>query len=155
MNKDTIKSNIGLIVAVLIVLGLLGYTALKNRSEGPNATSGEQSTPTLSPTPEQPTPQPTPPPAANNPSPTPTPVASNLTPSPTPAPSTAPADLSRTGTLLATDNPDRGNYMLKTDNSVFYIRTSRDFMALIGKKVTMTANGTIEKFTAVDIIEAK
>lgn len=63
--------------------------------------------------------------------------------------------LTRQGTLLASDNPARGNLMLKTPTSNFYFRTSRDYSSLIGKSVTATGNGTTEQFSLTDIIENK
>lgn len=77
----------------------------------------------------------------------------------TPAPkseSTQPSGtLVRQGTLLTSDNPARGNLMLKTQNSTFYFRTSRDYSSLLGKLVTATGNGTTEQFSLIDIIENK
>lgn len=61
----------------------------------------------------------------------------------------------RQGILLATDNSARGNFMLKTPTSNFYFRTSRDYSALLGKSVTVTANGTVERFNLIDITENK
>ncbi|MBL8031767.1 MAG: hypothetical protein JNK33_05600 [Candidatus Doudnabacteria bacterium] len=61
----------------------------------------------------------------------------------------------RQGTLLTSDNPTRGNLMLKTQNSTFYLRTSRDYSSLLGKSVTATGNGTTEQFSLIDIIENK
>lgn len=63
--------------------------------------------------------------------------------------------LTRQGTLLVSDNPTRGNLMLKTPTSNFYFRTSRDYSSLIGKSVTATGNGTTEQFSLTDIIENK
>lgn len=61
----------------------------------------------------------------------------------------------RQGTLLTSDNPTRGNLMLKTQNSIFYLRTSRDYSSLLGKSVTATGNGTTEQFSLIDITENK
>ena len=61
----------------------------------------------------------------------------------------------RQGTLLVSDNPTRGNLMLKTPTSNFYFRTSRDYSSLVGKSVTATGNGTTEQFSLTDIIENK
>jgi hypothetical protein len=56
------------------------------------------------------------------------------------------------GTLAKSDNEARGNYMLTTtDHGTFYIRTSRDFSGLVGKTVTLTAEGTATSFTLIDI----
>ncbi len=61
-------------------------------------------------------------------------------------------NLIREGVLLTSDDSKQGNYMVKTQNSVFYIRTSRDFNSLLNKEVKMVANGTVEKFSLVDIV---
>lgn len=60
--------------------------------------------------------------------------------------------LVREGTLLVSDDSKQGNYMVRTSNSIFYIRTSRDFSSLVNKEVTMTAKGTVEMFSLVDIV---
>lgn len=60
--------------------------------------------------------------------------------------------LVREGTLLVSDDSKQGNYMVRTSNSIFYIKTSRDFSSLVNKEVTMTAKGTVEMFSLVDIV---
>ncbi len=59
------------------------------------------------------------------------------------------------GTLQVSDNPSLGNLKLVTSEKSIYLRTSRDFSGLIGKKVTVTTEGTSKKFTLVDITEKK
>lgn len=61
----------------------------------------------------------------------------------------------RQGILLASDNSARGNLMLKTSTSNFYFQTSRDYSALMGKSVTITGNGTVERFSLIDITTNK
>lgn len=75
------------------------------------------------------------------------------TPTPTSEGKQPNGTFTRQGTLLTSDNPARGNLMLKTQNSTFYLRTGRDYSALLGKSVTATGNGTIEQFSLVDITE--
>lgn len=70
-------------------------------------------------------------------------------------PSQAHGTLTRQGILLASDNPTRGNLMLKTQTSTFYFRTSRDYSSLMGKSVTATGNGTTEQFSLTNITENK
>lgn len=57
------------------------------------------------------------------------------------------------GTLKTSNDPARGNLMLELLNSdqVIYLRTSRDFSSLIGKDVAVTIDGTMEKFSLIDI----
>jgi hypothetical protein len=80
------------------------------------------------------------------------------TPSPAPAATKAPAPAS-TGTvwegiLKESNNSSKGNLMLETKDRTIYLRTSRDFSALIGKEVKVTYEGTLESFVLGDI-EAK
>lgn len=58
------------------------------------------------------------------------------------------------GTLRNSDNTKKGNLMLVMENRTLYISTSRDFSALIGKKVKVTYEGTPEDFHLGDIVEA-
>jgi hypothetical protein len=55
------------------------------------------------------------------------------------------------GTLKASDSAKKGNLMLVTDKTTVYINTSRDYSALIGKKVKVTYQGTLASFTMMDI----
>ncbi|MEK7506442.1 MAG: hypothetical protein AAB566_00045 [Patescibacteria group bacterium] len=62
------------------------------------------------------------------------------------------------GTLRPSNNPARGNLILLTRinnfDNVIYIRTARDFSALIDKEVVVTYDGRLESFRLVNI-EAK
>jgi uncharacterized protein YpmB len=57
------------------------------------------------------------------------------------------------GTLKTSTDSARGNLMLELLNSdrIIYLRTSRDFSSFVGKDVAVTIDGTIDKFTLVDI----
>ena len=57
------------------------------------------------------------------------------------------------GTLKVSNDSTRGNLMLELLNSdrVIYLRTSRDFSSLVGKDVAVTIDGTMEKFSLIDI----
>jgi|GEM_PF-2864959 len=57
------------------------------------------------------------------------------------------------GTLKASDNPARGNFMLVTSSNTVYIYTSRDYNELTGKKVNVTYEGSMDNFTLGDITE--
>jgi hypothetical protein len=92
----------------------------------------------------------------NGTSPTPTP-----TPSKTPTPGSdsddngvAPGNVSATGTLLVSDNASRGNLMVDSNRGKIYIGTQRDFYSLIGKKVTLQADGSINSFKFLGFAEA-
>ncbi len=86
----------------------------------------------------------------------PLPQSQNQTITPTTSkPEQSKNTLTRQGILLASDNPTRGNLMLKTPTSNFYFRTSRDYASLLGKSVTATGNGTTEQFILIDITENK
>ena len=51
------------------------------------------------------------------------------------------------GTLENSDSTAKGNLMLATPGHIIYLKTSRDFSALVGKKVTVSYNGTLASFT--------
>lgn len=55
------------------------------------------------------------------------------------------------GTLRLSDNPAKGNLMLTAEDHNLYLRTSRDFSALVGKKVKVSYSGSLDKFTLLDI----
>lgn len=59
------------------------------------------------------------------------------------------------GTLLPSQDPTRGNVMLKTGDSVLYVFTSRDIVPLLDKEVVLTGTGSMEKFVVTDIQLAK
>jgi hypothetical protein len=57
------------------------------------------------------------------------------------------------GSLLNSDNEAKGNLMVITKDDKIYIKTSRDFSNLIGKRVIVSIKGTIDNFTLVNIQE--
>ena len=59
------------------------------------------------------------------------------------------------GQLKLSDNSAKGNLMLITTDKTIYIKTSRDFSALINKKVSVTYEGTLETFRLGDIVESQ
>jgi len=70
-------------------------------------------------------------------------------PAPTPAPAAAQPDqgnVMASGTLRASDNAAKGNYMVDSDQGKVYISTRRDFESLVGESVTLNANGTLNNF---------
>lgn len=58
---------------------------------------------------------------------------------------------SMTGTLKASDDTTKGNFVLVMPDHSIYIRTSRDYSELVGKEVTVSYTGTLENFTLMDI----
>lgn len=56
------------------------------------------------------------------------------------------------GTLQTSNNPAKGNLMLKTDKTVIYINTSRDYSELIGKAVLVNYEGNLDSFVLGDIV---
>ncbi len=72
-------------------------------------------------------------------------------PSPTPNPNPA-SEGGIEGKLMASDNKIRGNLMLVTPSQTLYIRTSRDFSALIGTTVVATIDGDVTNFRLLDIV---
>jgi hypothetical protein len=74
------------------------------------------------------------------------------------APKTSAPELkgnSLTGTLQKSDNAKNGNLMVITEGRKHYIRTSRDYISLIGKQVDVRYEGTLEDFVLGDIVEHK
>lgn len=55
------------------------------------------------------------------------------------------------GRLENSDDQSKGNLKLSSSAHEIYLRTSRDFSALIGANVLMYIDGTLEKFTLVNI----
>ncbi len=55
------------------------------------------------------------------------------------------------GTLEQSNNPAKGNLMLVTPDHTFYLRTSRDFSSLIGKKVNVSYSGSLTNFSLTNI----
>ena len=59
------------------------------------------------------------------------------------------------GILQASDNADKGNLLLTTSERTIYIRTNRDYSALVGKKVTVSYEGSWQNFVLGDITLAE
>ena len=55
------------------------------------------------------------------------------------------------GQLKNSDDLNRGNLKLTSSLGEIYIRTARDFSSLIGFDVLMTIEGTLDKFTLLNI----
>lgn len=55
------------------------------------------------------------------------------------------------GVLKTSNNPGSGNLMLVTKDRTIYIKTSRDYSALIGKNVRVSYEGTWQSFVLGDI----
>jgi|SRR3989344_5560082 len=62
-------------------------------------------------------------------------------------------NVSAKGRLLASDNAARGNLMMDSDQGKIYIATRRVFSDLVGREVTLLADGTIESFTFIGFHE--
>ena len=54
-----------------------------------------------------------------------------------------------TGTLMASTNPAKGNYVVDSNRGMVYIQSSRDMSALVGKAVKGSATGSITNFSNV------
>lgn len=57
------------------------------------------------------------------------------------------------GELKKSDNAQKGNLMLLTQDKKIYIKTNRDFAALLDKTVVVTYEGTTDAFRLGDIME--
>lgn len=55
------------------------------------------------------------------------------------------------GVLYKSDEPNRGNFKLSSNDGDIYLKTSRDFSALIGLQVLVLIDGTIDNFQLVDV----
>ena len=55
------------------------------------------------------------------------------------------------GVLYKSEDLNRGNFKLVSGTSDIYVRTSRDFSALLGLEVLAQISGTLDKFELVDI----
>lgn len=55
------------------------------------------------------------------------------------------------GILKQSDNNQKGNLMLVTKERTIYVKTNRDFNALINKEVTITYEGTLDSFRLGEI----
>ena len=96
----------------------------------------------------------------------PLPLASGLLYSPAPSGSpgasvsptgsSQPSGNSWEGKLQVSDNATRGSLLLMTQvngrPTNIYIRTARDFGALVGKDVIVTYDGTLDKFVLLNIV---
>lgn len=56
------------------------------------------------------------------------------------------------GTLKASDAPANGNLMLVMPDRTVYLRTSRDYSALLDKRVKVQIKGNLESFQLEDIV---
>jgi hypothetical protein len=116
-------------IAVVLIAVAIYFAFQGGDDEGDNDDQGNEQT-------QSPTPAPTP-----NPAPTPTPTA-------TPGDGDeVRGNVAATGTLRASDNAARGNYVLESNRGKIYISTSRDFSSQVGKQVTLQADGTLDNFT--------
>lgn len=75
--------------------------------------------------------------------------STQIAPAPKPA-----ASNSWTGTLKASDNSAKGNYLMMVGGHAIYIHTSRDYGALIGQQVNISYQGTTDNFVLGDITAA-
>jgi L-lactate permease len=55
------------------------------------------------------------------------------------------------GTLQKSDNATKGNFMLATKERTIYLKTSRDFSQMVGKKVNVSYEGTWQNFVLGDV----
>jgi hypothetical protein len=62
--------------------------------------------------------------------------------------------LTAQGTLLGSDDLNKGNLMLVSGLQKIYIATKRDFSGLLEKEVTMEANGSLSSFVFLGFKEA-
>ncbi len=56
-------------------------------------------------------------------------------------------NITAAGTLQNSDDPSKGNLMVDSNHGKIYISTRRNFDTLIGKEVTLEAEGSLSKFT--------
>src|SRR3989338_1340446 len=74
-----------------------------------------------------------------------TPADNNATGGPAPEEASKPVQI--TGTLAASDDTSRGNYLILTDTTKVYLQSVRDYTAWYQSEVNLSADGTIESFT--------
>lgn len=55
------------------------------------------------------------------------------------------------GTLKESSQPDKGNLVLETSAQNIYIKTNRDYSALINKTVRVSYSGSVQNFVLGDI----
>jgi hypothetical protein len=63
-------------------------------------------------------------------------------------------NVSADGTLMVSDNAAKGNLVIDSSAGKIYIKTVRDFSSLIGKHVTLQAEGNINQFVFLGFAEA-
>ena len=59
------------------------------------------------------------------------------------------------GMLQKSDNTSKGNLMLVMSDHTVYLRTSRDYSSLIGKKVEVSYQGDLNSFSLENIVAAE
>ncbi len=69
--------------------------------------------------------------------------------------STSSGNVTAKGTLKNSDNSGRGNYVVESNRGKIYISTKRDFSSLVGKEVTLNAQGNINQFTFLGFAEGQ
>jgi hypothetical protein len=57
------------------------------------------------------------------------------------------------GILKLSNNIQKGNLMLATKERTIYLKTNRDFSALINKEVVVTYEGSLDSFRLGEIVE--
>ncbi len=77
------------------------------------------------------------------------------TPAPAATTTTKQAGSSWEGVLKESNNRAKGNLMLATPERNIYLKTSRDFSSLIGKKVIVTYEGSLDSFVLGNITAAE
>ena len=55
------------------------------------------------------------------------------------------------GVLKLSNNNQKGNLMLVTKERIIYLKTNRDFIALVNKEVMVTYEGTLDSFRLGEI----
>ncbi len=55
------------------------------------------------------------------------------------------------GTLQQTDNPTKGNYLIRKDKTVIYLQTKQDYTAWLDTNVELVAEGTQKAFSNVKL----
>jgi hypothetical protein len=63
------------------------------------------------------------------------------------------SDVAVTGTLRASDNLDRGNYLVDSASGKIYLQTARDYSAWLNQQVELNASGTLDSFTGASLIK--
>lgn len=59
------------------------------------------------------------------------------------------------GTLRESDDAARGNLMVESSSGKVYVSTSRDFSSLVGKEVTLNAEGSLNSFRFLGFDDSK